>query len=228
MEVFESNDLVSWSSSDECDHVFHHACIKTWLLHHECCPYCRVCIRPVDKRNADIEPMPTASRGVSLGFRGNKKKRIRNWGNDQLKDMAVQRHERLASTYFCVKEGLVILEQPLNVGVYNVKSTVDTQASNTTSFSRNTLQQFLASDVPRNELMALRTHPKSIRSTSDVVVTMTSPTVPHVETGASMEDATAMLAQHDAVDFTTANAIMDIETTMKELPVISDEVADTV
>lgn len=237
MESFEHNDLVSWSPSTECEHVFHHACIKTWLLHHECCPYCRVCLLSVDKRNIDIGQSPAQSRGVSLGIRGgNKNKKRKNWGNDRLKELAVQRHQRILSTYFCLKEGLVTLEQPMNVCLCDVKSTAamesnstsDTKSIRTTELSKSTLRQFFASDVQPNEMMALRTHPKSIRSTSDVVVTITAPTVQNVGTEASMDgyDDATMLA-HDTVDSSrAANAIMDIETTMKELPVLSDNATD--
>lgn len=231
MEEFEPNDLVSWSPSAECEHVFHHACIKTWLLHHECCPYCRVCMLSVDQRNvADVAHISTpsnVSRGVlSLGSRGKKPNRVQHWGNDHLQELAVQRHQRLISTYFCLKEGLVTLHQPLSI-----KTTLDYDAeANLTSdhtpesSSLSTMKRFLVSDVPKNEMMVLRTHPKSIRSTSDVVVTITSPTSQTVGMDSSI-DETAML-ERDDVDRMVANAVEDIETTMKELPIISNDAID--
>lgn len=39
MAEFALGDVVSWSNA--CDHVFHHHCIKEWLLIHEECPNCR-------------------------------------------------------------------------------------------------------------------------------------------------------------------------------------------
>ena len=243
MESFEHNDLVSWSPSSECDHVFHHACIKTWLLHHECCPYCRVCFLSVDNRSNDTTPrnnIPTPSRGgLSLRIRGNKSKRRGNWGNDHLQELAVQRHQRLVSTYFCLKDGLVTLEKPLSICLCDMKSSamIDTTNS-TTELSKSVLRQFLVSDVPvqPNEMMALRTHPKSIRSTSDVVITITTTSTTFQNIGATeavsmYDDNTAIIhlaeqQNNTAVDCRAANAIMDIETTIKELPIISYHVSD--
>jgi Ring finger domain len=215
MEAFEHNDLVSWSPSVECEHVFHHVCIKTWLLHHEGCPYCRVCVLSVDKRNEGMAHISTGSRGVSLGLRGKQTKRVKSWGKERLRELAVQRHQRLLSTYYCIKEGLITLDQPLCIRTsmdYDAESnlTSDHKTNRITDLSLSTMKRFLVSDVPPNEMIALRTHPKSIRSTSDVVVTITSPTSQH-----GGMDATA--------DVLTDHADLDIETTMKE-PVISDEV----
>jgi hypothetical protein len=38
MEAFQLGDAVSWSPNEECSHVFHHECIKEWLLKHVECP----------------------------------------------------------------------------------------------------------------------------------------------------------------------------------------------
>lgn len=38
MEGLELNDAVSWSPNEKCSHVFHHECIKEWLLKHVECP----------------------------------------------------------------------------------------------------------------------------------------------------------------------------------------------
>lgn len=38
---FQEDDLVSWSPSPQCCHVYHHMCLKRWLLEHSECPSCR-------------------------------------------------------------------------------------------------------------------------------------------------------------------------------------------
>jgi Ring finger domain len=48
MESFTNDTIISWSPNDQCDHVFHHCCIKEWLLHHDTCPCCRTQFLLVD------------------------------------------------------------------------------------------------------------------------------------------------------------------------------------
>jgi Ring finger domain len=47
-ERLEAGELLSWSANPQCDHVFHHGCIKEWLLDRRDCPFCRTVFLPVD------------------------------------------------------------------------------------------------------------------------------------------------------------------------------------
>jgi hypothetical protein len=49
LERFVVGDKVSWSPNPNCCHVYHHACIRDWLLRRTACPYCRETVLPVDK-----------------------------------------------------------------------------------------------------------------------------------------------------------------------------------
>jgi Ring finger domain len=85
MEPFAVGDIVSWSSYEKCSHVYHHQCIKEWLLRHNNCPFCREIFLPVDRANTKI---------TMKVFR-------------ELSDLRAKRAEK---TYYCVQDGLVTLE----------------------------------------------------------------------------------------------------------------------
>ena len=38
---FHDGEEICWSQNIECGHVFHHLCIKQWVLRHDDCPCCR-------------------------------------------------------------------------------------------------------------------------------------------------------------------------------------------
>ena len=154
MERFQLHDIVSWSPTSECEHVFHHACIKTWLLHHDCCPYCRVIVLTVD-RDTSENSEPSMER-----WRSSAKRRPNVSPREELLQMARQRHERLHSTYYCLEEGLVTFDRPLST---TDQKTIKVGAH---PFSRRNI----VSNVSSEEMMALRVHPKSCHL--DVVVTM--------------------------------------------------------
>ena len=84
MEVFEVGDCVSWSASTSCNHVFHHDCIKEWLLRRIGCPYCRETFLPVDRQRGRLP-------------------------NKVLEHMAKERAQRASFTYYCQVDGLVTL-----------------------------------------------------------------------------------------------------------------------
>lgn len=48
-EAIGVGDIVSWSVHRECGHVYHHRCIKSWLLEKTDCPYCRATFLPPDE-----------------------------------------------------------------------------------------------------------------------------------------------------------------------------------
>lgn len=47
-ESIEVGDVVSWAPQTNCGHVFHHGCIKEWLLRNDSCPFCRKICLPID------------------------------------------------------------------------------------------------------------------------------------------------------------------------------------
>ena len=48
-DVFQPGEIVSWSPEPKCQHVFHHHCIKEWLLKKKKCPFCRETFLPTDR-----------------------------------------------------------------------------------------------------------------------------------------------------------------------------------
>ncbi len=49
VEVFQPEEIVSWSPEPNCQHIFHHHCIKEWLLQKKECPFCREIFLPIDR-----------------------------------------------------------------------------------------------------------------------------------------------------------------------------------
>jgi Ring finger domain len=49
MDEITAGCLVSWSVNTNCQHVFHHLCIKEWLRKRKNCPNCRECFLPIDE-----------------------------------------------------------------------------------------------------------------------------------------------------------------------------------
>jgi hypothetical protein len=86
MEVFQVDEIVSWSPNEKCSHVFHHECIKEWLLRHGTCPLDREVFLPID------------------GYPHVLKKQ-------ELKGLAKQRSQRISTSHFCLRDGLVTVHR---------------------------------------------------------------------------------------------------------------------
>jgi Ring finger domain len=54
METIQVTEQVSWSANVECEHVFHHQCIREWLLKHKECPCCRRLFLSVDCEDGNL------------------------------------------------------------------------------------------------------------------------------------------------------------------------------
>ena len=92
LEKFQVEDVVSWASNDGCNHVFHHSCLRKWLLRKTNCPCCRNTVLSVD------QPRP-----------GKYPQRRRRLTTEEIGILASKRANRTTSTYFCIQEGLVEL-----------------------------------------------------------------------------------------------------------------------
>lgn len=138
METFTKDTIVSWSPNSKCDHVFHHSCIKEWLLHHDTCPCCRTQFLLVDADPNDygtitnshpsIEQMQDDSSSNERNNSSNRQQDTTNgnnetngntkiksssrklWTMEQLKVLAKQRSIRYNSTFYCMEHGLVLID----------------------------------------------------------------------------------------------------------------------
>jgi len=86
MNEIKHNDAVSWSANPSCNHVFHHVCLKEWLLRRTACPYCRETVLPCD----------TLSRTSPHHA-------------DQLAALSMQYASRSSTMYYCYSQGLIEL-----------------------------------------------------------------------------------------------------------------------
>ena len=49
MEGFKIGEDISFSPAEGCHHVFHHDCLRKWLLRKTDCPCCRITMLPIDR-----------------------------------------------------------------------------------------------------------------------------------------------------------------------------------
>lgn len=86
--TFEMSDVVSWSVDPSCSHIFHHRCIKEWLLKNKGCPFCREIFLPVDRMGSNL-----------------------NFAN--LSELMVSQESRSLRCWYCVDHGIVSLPEKI-------------------------------------------------------------------------------------------------------------------
>jgi hypothetical protein len=87
MDVLEVGNLVSWSPNAHCEHVFHHCCIKEWLLKRKGCPCCRQIFLPINQ----VE-------GLSKS----------KW----TEELILGQQQLAAKRFYCIRHGVVTLPEP--------------------------------------------------------------------------------------------------------------------
>jgi hypothetical protein len=88
MDALEVGDLVSWSPNAQCQHVFHHGCIKEWLLQRKCCPCCRQIFLPAVNEFED------------------------SFKSKRTEEVSLGQQQLAAKSFFCISHGVVTLSKP--------------------------------------------------------------------------------------------------------------------
>jgi len=84
MEDLKVGDIVSWSPNTNCEHIFHHRCVKEWLVKKTCCPCCRETFLTVDQLD-----------GLTK--------------SKQIQELLLGQQQRAIKCYFCLRHGPVTL-----------------------------------------------------------------------------------------------------------------------
>jgi hypothetical protein len=85
MNTFCEGDIVSWSANEKCSHVYHHECIKEWMLRRTECPCCRGTFLACDDILVDDKT------------------------EEELEEMSERYKSRSSATFYCLHEGLISL-----------------------------------------------------------------------------------------------------------------------
>jgi hypothetical protein len=88
MDALEVGDLVSWSPNSQCEHVFHHCCIKEWLLKRKCCPCCRQIFLPAVNDFEDL------------------------FKSKRTEELILEQQQIAAKSFFCIRHGVMTLSEP--------------------------------------------------------------------------------------------------------------------
>jgi hypothetical protein len=105
LEKFRIGEAISWSCYEECGHVFHHECLREWLLKKVGCPYCRTRMLPIDR------PLTRQQQLNRQEQRKPPKRRGGKFLREELNEMASIRAKFLTRSYFCIEEGLILLRE---------------------------------------------------------------------------------------------------------------------
>ena len=160
LEAFVPDEIVSWSANRSCSHVFHHDCIKFWLLSHTDCPFCRKTILSVDAA-ADLANNNNSSGGASsllssfwssgLSTKHGLHRFIQEW------------RRRVWSTYFCIEHGLVELPIPATTTTTDTPAAANNGSKNSkrnAEFDESVFtierKRIMAPRVKREDLVPLR------------------------------------------------------------------------
>lgn len=83
MSPLQVDDIVSWSANPLCSHVYHHECIKEWLLRHTECCLCKHTMLPVDEKRGKCAKQ------------------------DALQELSTKYAAAASTSFYCVYEGLI-------------------------------------------------------------------------------------------------------------------------